>query len=260
MRSIERIFEKYLPTRITNIILAGQILSYIFIYVRPDYSRYLDLFGFAIYKGEVWRLITFLFMPTGGGFIVTLFAWYFFYIFSNALETRWGSFRYLIYLGIAYILTVCFALVFPGNIYPNSYLYLSLFLAFAHLYPEVVLYIFFIIPLKVKWLGWLAWIYLGMLVLFNNLTFGLFILCSIANFFIFFYHDLRFTAKSLLKSKTGHLEYIRHTGKPLHICAICGKNEVTDPDMQIRYCSQCSPVTCYCGEHIKNHQHKRLVN
>lgn len=260
MDKLERRFGRYVPENITMILLVGQVLAYVLVYTNPTFYSYFLLIGERIYMGEVWRLVTFLFGPVSESLLFVIFAWYFFYMLGTALESRWGSFRYLVFLSIAYIGNVIFALIFPSVVVRNSYMYTSLFLTFAHLYPNFQLLLFFIIPIKVKWLGLVAWIGLLLSFLTGSIPMKILIFISVLNYFIFFYKDILLTLKIIIRGLSGSNQKGLPIGKPLHVCAVCGKNEKSNPDMEIRYCNTCFPETCYCGEHIRDHQHKKAVN
>lgn len=257
---LDRRFGRYVPGNITKIILAGQVVGFILMYSRSELASYFYLTGKLLLQGEILRIILFLFAPMSDNIIFVFFALYFFYFFGTQLENSWGSLRYLIYILIGYCATILFALVFPDIQVTNAYIYTSLFLAFAHLYPDFRLLLFFIIPVKVKWLGYLAWLGLVFSFIQGPPAVSVLILFSVSNFFIFFYGDLLLAFRLLFRGgyagSTGSLQ----KRKPIHICAVCGQNEVDNPHMEIRYCSQCVPTTCYCGEHVANHQHKRVVN
>lgn len=260
LEKLERKFARYVPENITMILLVGQVLSYVLVYTNPRFYQYFLLIGEKLYHGEIWRLILFALGPVSESLFFVIFAWYFFYMLGTSLESRWGSFRFLTYLLIAYIGNVLFALFFPFVPVRNTYMFTSLFLAFAHLYPNFQLLLFFIIPVKVKWLGYLAWIGLLFTILFASLPDKILVIVSVFNFFVFFSSDIVYAGKIILRGLTGSTLKSISKGKALHICAVCGKNEKDNPDMEIRYCKTCFPETCYCGEHIISHQHKRAVN
>lgn len=256
----ERKYAKYAPEHITNVLLIGQALTYVFVYSHPEFAPFFYLSGRQLFAGQLWRIIAVMFAPLSGGLFFTVLALYFFYIFGNALEQKWGAFRYLVYIIISTIGLIAFTLLFPDEHVSNIYMYTSLFLAFAHLYPEFQLLLFFIIPVKVKWLGYISWIILITSFLFESVPTKVLILFSVSNFIFFFFSDIRYSFWRLYKGAWTGSKKSLNTIKPHHICAVCGQNEISNPDMEIRYCSQCNPTTCYCGEHIKKHQHKRIVN
>lgn len=257
---LERRYSRYVPENITKILLIGQVLSYLLVYTYPQYGQYFYLSGRLLFQGQIWRLLTIIFAPVSQSLLFVIFAWYFFYMLGTALENQWGSFRYFVYILIGYLVTVFFALIFPDIPVTNVYIFSSLFLAFAHLYPDFQLLLFFIIPVKVKWLGYLTWLGLFLSFLSGPLPVKILIMFSVLNYFIFFYRDTFYTVRAFYRGITAQPKLPLQKKKPMHICAVCGRNEINNPDMEIRYCKQCFPETCYCGEHIKDHQHKRAVN
>lgn len=257
LTELERKIGPRIPDNLTNILVIGQVLAYILTYTHPEFSSYFYVSGKLLFQGQVWRIVTVLFAPISGSLLFAILALYLFYLFGNELETRWGSFRYLLYILISFIGIIVFAFLFPELPVTNIYLYTSLFLAFAYLYPDFRLLLFFIIPVKIKWLAYFAWAGLIITFIFGSLLSKVLILLSISNFVVFFFSDIRYTLLSLA-NKQFNSKLIK--SKPHHMCAVCGENEIDNPQMEIRYCNQCNPTTCYCGEHSKKHQHKRIVN
>jgi len=122
--------------------------------VNPGYLRLLDLDSVAVMHGEVWRLVTYIFIPRGIGtsgamqpLWVVLFLWFLWFI-GEGLEQAWGAFRLTLYFIVGMIGTTV-AAVFFGARFSNSMLYASLFFAFARFYPDQVIYLFFILPAKI---------------------------------------------------------------------------------------------------------------
>jgi hypothetical protein len=103
-----------------------------------------------IFQGQVWRVLTFLIVPTGGGFlfIITL---YFYYILGDTLENYWGGFRLNVYLLIGALGAIAAGFITGGT--SNYYLFISLFLAVAAIAPDRQILMFFIIPVKFKWMA-----------------------------------------------------------------------------------------------------------
>lgn len=258
--SFQRTFGKHIPENLTYYFLIGQIIAYIISYADPSYRALFPLRGQLVYAGEWWRLILFVFTPASDSIIWVAFTWYLFYFFGTGLERRWGSLRYLVYLGIAYLGMIVYAFLFPGQTIVGGYMFLSVFLAFAHLYPDVQLMIFFILPVKVKWLGILAWIAVGSTLLFASVSSKILMLVSVSNFFLFFGDDL---LRLLPTSKFRRGALTAHTQKGArNVCAVCKKYEMDYLDLDFRYCTDCDPITCYCADHLENHLHKktRLVH
>lgn len=110
---------------------------------------YLDMGLVA--QGQIWRLITFIFLPPPTSILWILFNLYFYCLIGTALERQWGSFKFNIYYLTGMVFTIIGAL-FTGFA-SNFYLNLSLFLAFAMIFPNFEVLIFFLIPVKVKYLA-----------------------------------------------------------------------------------------------------------
>lgn len=141
-----------------------------------------------VLKGEVWRLITFLFIPPSTSILWIFFALYFYYMVGNSLENEWGSLKFNLYYFIGMIATIA-AVFISGGSGSAAYLNLSLFLAFAHLYPNFEILIFFILPIKVKYLAWLQLGIIAFTLLTQPLPYKAAALASIVNYLIFFGGD-----------------------------------------------------------------------
>ncbi|TDT51357.1 rhomboid family intramembrane serine protease [Fonticella tunisiensis] len=209
-----------------------------------------------VLKGEVWRLITFIFIPPTKDPIWVLFALYFYYIIGTALENAWGSFRFNLYYLIGMIGTIL-AMFITEGIGTATYINLSMFLAFAYMYPNYEILIFFILPVKVKYLGWLYWLFILRTLITAPVSEKVAAVVSIINFFVFFGPDVLHGIRNRSK-----VHYRRRKFKSqipeirlIHRCEVCGITSKDDPDMEFRYCSKCEGRRCYCMNHIKNHEH-----
>ena len=154
-----------------------------------------------VFRGEVWRLLTFLIVPPGGSILQIALTLYFYYFVGNALEQRWGPRRFLIFYAIGALATIIAGLLtgFGTNLYLN----LSLFFAFAIQYPDFKLLLFFMLPIKVKWLAFLnALIYLQGLIL-GSWPVRIAIVFSLLNILLFFGGDL------LTKTRTAVYQWKR---------------------------------------------------
>ena len=150
---LERKYGRFCIPNLISIIVGGQILVYaIELFVNQFISVYLGLSRSLLLMGQVWRLITFVFIPfSGGGPLSVILGIYFTWFVGTALEREWGDFRFNLYvlLGMAGAWLACL-LTGSADTYCLS---LSLLLAFAMLYPELQVLLFFVIPLKVKYFG-----------------------------------------------------------------------------------------------------------
>lgn len=220
-----------------------------------DLSR-LNLVANDVKAGEVWRLVTFLALPPCGIPILAFLGIYFFFIMGTALEGYWGAFRLNLYLFVGYLATVSTALILPDQPTTNALIVTSVFLAFATVYPDFVIYLMFILPIRIRWLAMLTWIgYAFSFIVGDWMIRGL-IALSVANYFMFFGGDV------WRRIKYGHRKMAESAKKiavqhvPFHTCAACGKTDASHPKLEFRYCSRCGGVG-YCEEHIGNHEHRR---
>ncbi len=209
-----------------------------------------------VLAGEVWRLVTFLVVPPFTNVIFALFFWYVFYLMGTALEHYWGVFRYNVYLLIGYAATVAVSFLAPGVPASNGYLQASVFLAFAFLYPEFEMRLFFLIPVQIKWLALLAWIGYGWILLFGSWIDRLLVAASICNFLLFFGWEIF----GLMRAGRRRMalraaEFATAERTHFHRCTVCGITDRTHPTMEFRYCSKCQGACGYCTEHLTRHEH-----
>ncbi|MDY2922599.1 MAG: hypothetical protein SOT18_07145 [Eubacterium sp.] len=291
MNFIDRLEKKYPNFGVSNLMIyviaisgLGMLISMVNPYI---YYQYLSLDFYQIFHhGQVWRLITFLLCPSAGGsgssglFWFVIMAWVYYSIGSN-LERIWGRFRFtLFYLsGIVMILIVTLAAyLIMGIVYPAQevgiwlgmqvtleYVTESLFLAFALVFPDVQFLLFFIIPVKAKWLS-IFYFALDAYQIIQGIMMKSYypvalIVVSLINIFIFFFFakgrpGMAAHARQT-KRKTEFKQKIHESEKkgPIHRCAICGRTEIDAPELDFRYCSKCDGRYEYCSEHLFTHEH-----
>ena len=234
-----------------------------------------------ILHGQVWRLISYPLAYTAGNLLLTFIGLLCYYSLGRAMENLWGTLRFNLFYLSGVVMMDVFCLLFGG--YADvSYLNLSLFLAYATLYPDSHFLLFFIIPIK-------AWIFAVLdlaITLYRVVSMAvsglfpdcLFPLVAIANYLLFFGKDVvnvfpiswRANARRLFRRKpkkargkpipfpsAGSYEASAASPKApyLHRCTVCGRTDVSDPDLEFRYCSKCNGYYCYCIDHINNHTH-----
>jgi hypothetical protein len=158
---------------------------------------------------------------------------------------------------IGYLATILSALI-PGAIVTNFYLIESIFLAFAWLFPDFQILIFFILPVKVKWLGLVVWIWYAYTLLTGTWTDRAEVAAGTLNFVIFFHDDLLQWARTSQRKFARNIKQApaRDEMQPMHVCAVCGVTEMSDRKMEFRYCPLCTGTPAYCINHIANHVHK----
>jgi hypothetical protein len=263
---MESKFGRFAVPNLTVILIVGQVFLYLAREFAPgqangDVLEKIRLIPAEVMSGEVWRLVTFLFDPPQVNVLFAFFFWYMFYFMGTALEASWGSFRYNLFLLVGYIasLIVAASLYFapggaalPAN---NGFLYGTVFLAFARLYPDFVLYIMFILPVKIRWLAILQWIMYALAFLSGDWMMKGMITASVANYFLFFGHDIWQGVKSGHRRMRHKSRSVTAPKRLVHKCAVCGLTSDTAPQTQFRYCSKCDGERCYCPEHLQNHEH-----
>ena len=255
---LERKFGKLAIQGLIKYIVGLNVFVYILFLVDPSIINNLALNPQLVMRGEVWRLITYIFIPRIASPIWMFFVFYIAYLIGTSLEREWGSFRFNLYylLGMIGITTITFI---TGATATAEYLHISLFLAFATMFPEHQFLLFFILPVKVKYLGWLSWGMIILTVITSTMPFALIPLVSVINFFIFFGKDIILRSKN--RRKVHHNRKRFETNIPrdftIHKCRICGITEKDNPKMDFRYCVDCEGNREYCMEHLHNHEHVR---
>jgi hypothetical protein len=250
------------------------------------FRELLTFYPDRIARGELWRIITWVFIPSGGGTGFTDLLWgavslYFYYFIGKTLEHEWGAGKFTIFYASGVVLNIVYGLivwfVFYSQIGPAAkflfvgfgpaYINLSMFFAFAVLYPDMKIMLFFIIPVKMKWLA-LVDAALFLYTVIAALAAGQFLLAflpvvAIANFLLFCgipnFRLFRARAKSNVihfKSAAKKIQKRAAAEGYRHKCEVCGRTDVTNPELQFRYCSRCEGFHCFCEEHIENHQHR----
>lgn len=254
---LERKIGKYsirnLMLYITTVTGAVFILSYL----TPEWNILykMELVPSLVMQGEVWRLLTFLFMPMNSSPIWILFTLYFYYMIGSTLEREWGSFKFNVYYLIGVLGTIGAA--FLGGAGSAQYLNLSLIFAFAFLFPNFELMLFFFIPVKIKYLA-IAYAVLLLLNFGFSPIYGVItILGSALNFILFFWREAYYKIKFRQKAQKNRQEFKAKIPKihVMHRCSVCGKTDVEDRKMDFRYCVDCEGDYEYCMDHLYNHEH-----
>jgi hypothetical protein len=192
VRWIDRLERKMGRIAIPNLmilIVAGMFAVFLCDLMMPQLqvSSYITFDRDLIFKGQVWRLLTFIFLPTSNSVIWIVFSLYFYYLIGSTLEQQWGSFRFNVYYFIGMIGTIIGGFITGSAV--NTFLNLSLFFAFAALFPNFQVLLFFILPIKIKYLAYLdAALFLVSFVM-GSWAIRASILFSLLNFVIFFGGD-----------------------------------------------------------------------
>ena len=274
-RAIDRFCQKHrrfgVPRLMTYIVF---ISAAVFIFGQLGLFELMLFNPALILRGQVWRLVTWVFLPVSSNIFFVLIALYFYYFVGSSLEREWGTSKFTIYyifgvvLNIIYGFAMYFAMDTVVYIVPN-YLNLSMFFAFAVLFPEHIVRLFFIIPVKVKWLALLNavfFIYSMVSAFYAGMIFmALLPLVALLNFFIvcggeaLSYirpHRARFSPQTINYKKAAKKAKRAQSDMGYrHKCSVCGRTDAEFPDLQFRYCSRCEGYHCFCLDHINNHVH-----
>ncbi|MDR0901145.1 MAG: rhomboid family intramembrane serine protease [Opitutaceae bacterium] len=259
LHRIERRLEPFAIRNITVCIVAGQAL--LLVASLLGIIHYEDLFFIPAraINGEWWRFVTLVFLPPFAAsnldIVFAAFALYLLFMFGTALESQWSALRYNLFLLAGYALTVGLAFVTPGYPATNTFIAGSIFLAFAFLFPDFVLSLFFILPVKIKWIALFTWLMYGYGFVTGGLATRLAIIASVGNFLLFFARDIWQNIRRGRRRLAEQSRRIVTAGEPRHRCRVCGKTDLTDPLEDFRYCSKCAGDQCYCSAHIRDHEH-----
>lgn len=265
-----------------RVIVIGNVIVYLLtVFAGVGPVSFLAFDWASIKAGELWRLVTFLFMP--GYFSSRDVIWlalflYLYYMIGTTLEREWGTAKFNLYYLSGALLTILTGVItglVTGSAFMMGadYVNLSLFFAFAVLYPETRFLIFFIIPVKVKWLAWISGAFFALAAISSLLQMdilnALLPVIALLNFFVFFWTNItgelsyrRGQARHQTSHQTIHFKSaVRQQRKKeaqqgyRHKCAVCGRTDADYPELEFRYCSRCAGYHCFCQDHIFNHEH-----
>lgn len=265
MNWLDKLEKKFGRLYIPNLMLAitiGTLIVYAFSFMMPSVTYAMELNPQKVLQGEVWRVITFIFVPDSTQSILFIITIYFYYMAGSTLEKVWGGFKFNVYylIGMLATILVSFIVNVPVN---GSFVNLSLFLAFAKIYPDMQILLFFIIPIKMKYLAYFNWAVIILSAgryIYNGQYIGvLYALIPVVNYLIFFginnYKQTKMRAGSVIRMKDYKKKVNSAKKNYTHKCTVCGITDVDDPNMEFRYCSKCKGKHAYCSKHILDHKH-----
>jgi len=279
MKALNRAIEKFLYRHprfgirgLIRIVVIAQAILLIISYADKTGTLFYYLYfsPTLISSGEVWRIVSWMFIPpVQSNLIYAAIELYFMFFLGTQLERTWGTAKFSFYwffgAALSLVASTIAALAFKIGIVQltTEWLNLSLFFAFAVLFPETRFLLFFFIPVKVKWLALLSaafFLYqiISALVKLNFLQ-AIILIIPLLNFLLIV--GLPSLNMKRVKARVRHAAPI-HVGRTEmqhaaynHKCVVCGKTDITDPGLEFRYCSRCSGFQCYCLDHINNHEH-----
>ncbi len=279
MNKLERKFSRYAIPSLTMYLIFGYVAGYVLNTFLPGVLAYLTLDPYLVFHGQIWRLVTWVLIPPSmQSIIFYAIMMLFYYQLGMNLERTWGTFRYNVYIfgGIIYtavgavVTWLILTAVYGGASYMGTYvgmhvstyyICMSIFLAFAVCYPDMQVLLYFIIPIKMKWM---AYVY-AVLMLYDFIQSQwpgrIVMVMSLLNFLIFFLstRDLRRYSPKEVHRRQAYRQAVRPPrssgGITKHKCAICGRTEQDDPSLEFRFCSKCEGNYEYCQEHLFTHTH-----
>lgn len=273
---------------LSMIVIGCIIIGYILEIFRPDiYANCMMNPHLIVSSHEYWRLVTWVFSAPFGtslfgipyvGLVLIPFILYFYYRVGCLLESVWGTKRYNFFIAGGYFITLIFVMgtyalfrllgySITSYVDPMHYVVLSMFLAFAYISPDSVMLVYFVIPVKIRWVAIIDLVFLALEFLFGGILTKAAIIAAVINFGIFFLVHLKTGAHTLArrnrfkrKVKEGERKFrndpvrkVVHLYK--HRCDICGRTDIDSPELEFRYCSKCVGDHEYCSDHIFTHKH-----
>ncbi len=281
LNRLERKIGKYAVRNLSLYIIIAYVIGYVLMLTGP--LEFINLNPYYFMKGQVWRVITWILVPPSSISIFTIIMLYFYYQLGNALERTWGTFRYNVYIfsGIIFTIIGAFGLYAVSTLnggdplamgtaisrgFSTYYINMSIFLAFAATYPNIQVLLFFVIPVKVKWLAYIDVVILGYQFFFDptvGISGRIAIVMSLLNFLVFFFATRdykRVSPKEIYRRRA--YRSAAATARPSaggvitkHKCAVCGRTENDGDDLEFRFCSKCNGNYEYCNEHLFTHKH-----
>ena len=261
-------------------IAIGNVVVFVLDIFTRGYATWALMFSpSAVLHGQVWRLLSFVFIPVTSfdasrplTILWFVMGTYFYYFLGTALERRWGTARFNLYYWSGVLLTAIVTIAasaISGTGYPvvcTEYVNLSMFLAFAFLFPDTRLLLFFFIPVKIKWLAWLD-IAVFVIGIIQSLLAGSWLgailpVVALLNFLVFIWPAIdAFIRQQKYRhnpQKVNFKKAVRQQQQQRgyhHKCAVCGRTDTDYPNLQFRYCSKCAGYRCFCQDHIFSHVH-----
>lgn len=261
MKFLDRLEKRFGHLAVPNVALGliiAQLVIFAFILIGRVQYEGLLLVPKAVLAGEWWRIFSFLIAPpeiatNAVSALFLAFFWYIFWMMSSALEQAWSVFRFNVYLLSGILFTV--AGVFIGQfLSPEAtlfvsprFLYLSVFFAFATLHPNLEFLLFFVLPVKVKWLGWLLGGLTALGILFApSMGERIALLATVLNYLLFFRASLIQSLQARKRRAKFEAERATIQSETRHCCSVCGATEQSAPDLDFRYKMVDGDAVCIC--------------
>lgn len=221
--------------------------------LNPHFLNLLVLNSDLVLQGQVWRLVTYIFIPAIGGvlpgwLVAAMYIYYMIWI-GDGLEEAMGAFRLTLFYALGMLgttLAACLIEIGPGAFLLNT----SLLFAFARFYPDVMIYLFYVLPVKVKWMAWITAAFLLFGFVTGGLSFQVAVAVALGNYLLFFGREMAQDARHRrdVSHRRQRFAAATHSADDaLHRCAICGRTEEAAPELDFRVARDGEE---YCAEHL----------
>ncbi len=254
LNQLERRFQRFAVPRLAAFLSVGQLLVWVLGQAQPQRLQNLSLVVDDVVDGQYWRLISFLFLPPGLG-VLSLFGLYLFNLMGTALEAQWGDFRFNLFVFVAWLATLATACGWPDLPATNVFIGGSVFLAFAHLFPDFEIAIMFVLPVKVRWIAMFTWIGFAWEIAFGDWMTKFMVCSGVANYFLFFGLEILQHARHSQRRMEHAAGQLALSRQAFHTCSVCGATERDNPQLEFRFCSKCDGNHEYCDQHLRTHEH-----
>lgn len=256
LAKLERKLGQFSTPHLTAAIVAGMGVMFMLLYVKPEFMQVVTLDVDRVLHGEVWRLVSYLFIPRTMSLFWLIFSLSFTYMIGTGLEAEWGDFKFNVFYMLGMLGTTIAAVITGGGV-GNQYIHASLFFAFATLWPDYEISLF-VIQVKVKWLALLSAIGMAFEIVAGDWTTRAAIMAALANYFLFFGGQIwrMFRERNLRVRQAARRASMSPEGPVVtsgRVCAICGAKESDDVDIRVCTCAKCAPSRTLCLEHARNH-------
>ena len=251
MDKLELKFGRLAIPGLIRVVVAFNALVFVLYQMNPGFLSVLELNPERVLHGEVWRLVSYIFIPQFGGFLPGYIAIVFYLLFlwfiGNGLEQAMGVFRLNLYFFMGMAGTTIAAFFFGAN-FSNVMLTSSLFYAFARYFPDEVIYLY-ILPVKVKWMAWLSAAFLFYGFVTGSASYRMAVVAALSNYLIFFGPEVWQEAgrRASVAQRRQKFEKAKiPESEALHCCVVCKRTDVTNPELDFRVSSDGND---YCTEH-----------
>ena len=267
---LEGRFGRFAIPGLVRMIVGLNLLVFLLGRLSPPLLSWLDLDPGAVLHGQLWRLVTYIFIPNYGSIFSAVFGQpgnaldtacglAFLWMIGDSLEEVWGTFRLNLFYLIGMAGTTLAAFLF-GAQFSNGMLNLSLLFAFAWHFPNTRILFFFVLPVLVKWLAWLsAALLLLQFIGTDSLAYRMAVVASLANFLIFFGPQTLSRALHGQQVAGRRREFAKASlpeDEPLHRCVVCQRSDLSHPELEFRVARDGND---YCLEHLPARPDARVL-